>query len=166
MEQSKPKRTSKKRSAGHSPIPLGPGSTPSICGHSGCVGNCRVRYCGPTSHPRDHQIQMAAHGTKHIWAASIVAGLAVVLTGSIAYTAAQAESTPRVTSLQQAVTVLSGRLDTIERKLNQVLERLPEKAKTAPNKPAPKQDAACVAQCEQTAKTCRTEAGTDRKSVV
>ena len=156
MEQTKTKRSAKKRPAGHSPIPMGPGS---VCGHSACVGNCRVRYAGPTSHPRDHYIQMAAHGTKHIWMASIVAGLAAVLTGAIAYTAVQAESAPRVTTLQQAVSVLSGRLDRIERKLDQVLERLPEKAKTAPNKPAPKPDTACVAQCEQAAKTCRTEAG-------
>ncbi len=81
-----------------------------------------MRYAGPTSHPRDHHIQMAAHGTKHIWVASIVAGLAVVLTGSIAYTAAQAESAPRVTTLQQAVGVLSARLERIERKLDRVLE--------------------------------------------
>lgn len=172
MAQTKTKRSSRTRKAGHSPIPQGPGSSGAVCGHSGCGVNCRVRYCGPTSHPRDHHIQMAAHGTKHIWAASIVAGLAVVLTGSIAFSGAQAESATRVTTLQQAVSVLSGRLDAIDRKLNQILERLPERAPSddsavtpTPTRPQPTRELSCPATCEKTVLECRLKAANDRDSI-
>jgi hypothetical protein len=51
-----------------------------------------VRYVGPTSHLHDHHIIHAARGVAHVWTAAIVAGLAVVLTGAIAYTAVEAQS--------------------------------------------------------------------------
>jgi hypothetical protein len=79
-----------------------------------------VRYCGPTSHPRDHLIHQAAHGVQHIWAASIVAGLAVVLTGFMAYTGVQAESAPRVKNLNEAVAALWRKLDQVERMVKEM----------------------------------------------
>lgn len=91
-------------------MPHGP-----VCGHSGCGPSCNVRYAGPTSHPRDHHIRMAAHGVNHVWLAAIVAGFAVVLTGSIAYTAANAETAPRVKNLNEAVAAIYKKLDRIER---------------------------------------------------
>lgn len=51
-----------------------------------------VRYCGPTSHPSHHHASVVADGVKHIWAAPIITGLAIILTATIAYTAVQAES--------------------------------------------------------------------------
>ena len=75
----------------NSPVPSGMGG--SMCGHSACNTVCRVRYAGPTTHMRDHQIVHAARGVAHVWSAAIVAGLAVVLTGAIAYTAVDAAST-------------------------------------------------------------------------
>ena len=74
--------------AGNSPMP---GST---CGHSSCgPGGCKVRYCGPTTSIRDHHIMHAANGVTHVWAAAIVTGLAIVLTGAIAYSSVEASGT-------------------------------------------------------------------------
>jgi predicted PurR-regulated permease PerM len=96
-----------------------------VCGHSGCGTGCNVRYSGPTSHPRDHLIHQAAHGARHIWAAAIVAGLAVVLTGAIAVTAVQAETELRNwNSDREVLTTLSHRIDRLEQSLQAVNERL------------------------------------------
>lgn len=67
-------------------------NTASPCGHSYCSDQCRVRYIGPTTHIRDHHILHAARGISHVWPAVIIAGLAVVLTGTIAYHAANAQN--------------------------------------------------------------------------
>jgi len=93
MVEAKTKRTVRRvKKAAHSPIPTGPigGLGGSTCGHSGCDSACRVRYVGPVTNIRDHHIIHAARGVAHVWTAAIVAGLAVVLTGAIAYTAVQA----------------------------------------------------------------------------
>lgn len=87
----------------------------STCGHSGCGSACGVRYVGPTSHPRDHKIHLAAHGAGQVWTAAIVAGLAVVLTSSMAFAATQADTAPRVKTLSDAVLILSRKLDNIQR---------------------------------------------------
>ena len=96
-----------------------------ICGHSGCGVGCNVRYSGPTSHPRDHLIHQAARGARHIWAAAIVAGLDVVLTGAISYTAVQAETElHNWNSDREVVTQLSHRLDRLEQALQEINGRL------------------------------------------
>lgn len=41
---------------------------------------------------RDHHIAHVARGMSHIWASAIIAGLAVVLTGALAFSAAQAQT--------------------------------------------------------------------------
>lgn len=95
MEETKPKKTIRRvKKAANSPVPTGPMSDMggSVCGHSGCATSCQVRYVGPTTSVRDHHIMHAARGVTHVWTAAIVSGLAVVLTGAIAYTAVQAES--------------------------------------------------------------------------
>jgi len=51
-----------------------------------------VRYVGPVSHIRDHHSWHAARGASHIWTAAIVSGFAVVLTGVLAYSAAEAKT--------------------------------------------------------------------------
>lgn len=81
-----------------------------------------MRYCGPTSHPRDHLLHKAAHGASHVWMASVVAGLAIVITMSMAYAAAQAESAPRVDNLNDAVSALWRKMDNMERLLEQIAE--------------------------------------------
>lgn len=116
MADTKTKK-SVRRKAAHSPIPCGPGSS---CGHSGCEGACKVRYVGPTSHPRDHHAQEAAQGTRHVWTAAIVAGLAVVLTGTIAYSAVEAGTT---TSRTSDLTSIARRLDRIEAQLSSLGEQ-------------------------------------------
>lgn len=93
--------------AGNSPEPMGPigGSSAdeagSICGHGSCGQQCAVRYVGPTSSMRDHHALHAARGVTHIWSAAIITGFAIVLTGAIAFNAAQA-STERRTVVAQA----------------------------------------------------------------
>lgn len=91
------------------------------CGHSDCGRMCSVRYCGPTTQLRDHHIVHAARGASNVWTAAIVAGLAVVLTGAIAYSAVEAapvSSDPVLMQLQQmnsrldALTVTVKRLNT------------------------------------------------------
>lgn len=105
--------------AANSPIPGPRGST---CGHSNCKDACNVRYCGPTSHPRDHLLHKAAHGAGHVWMASVVAGLAVVVTMSIAYTAAQAKPAPGTDTTNQALSALWRKMDNMERLLKQIAE--------------------------------------------
>ena len=80
-------------SDGATPIPSGPGSSSgSTCGHSGCGADCRVRYVGQTSRITDHHMFHTARAVTNIWAAAIVVGLSVVLTGAIAFSAVQAKS--------------------------------------------------------------------------
>ena len=40
---------------------------------------------------RDHFVMHAARGVTHVWSAAVVTGLAVVLTGTVAFTAVQAK---------------------------------------------------------------------------
>lgn len=105
------------KGAGHSPIPKGPGSYP-VCGHSGCGAQCQVRYVGLTSHIRDHHALHAARGITHIWAAAIVTGLAVVLTGVVAYSSVSAKSSDRGAS-QADWARITARLQQIETSLQE-----------------------------------------------
>lgn len=127
MPTAKPKRksTTRKRtvalkSDASSPIPCGAGGT---CGHEGTCGpdGCHVRYVGPVSHLRDHHALHAARGSAHIWAAAVTTGLALVLTGAIAYTTVEAKQVQRDTAIvnhtasQQDVERIMQRLDKLER---------------------------------------------------
>lgn len=158
-----------------------PHSAAAICGHSGCGPSCNVRYSGPTSHPRDHLIHQAAHGARHVWMASVVAGLAVVLTGAMAYTAVQAESAPRVKNLNEAVSALWKKMDSIEKMVKQINERLPAKLNTgSPTSTQPTQNKdgqngttkpvlsdeakACITACQTTWKSCQTSAADDKSA--
>lgn len=124
MEATKAKRPVRRSTKSiSSPVPTGPvGGTVigggTTCGHSGCETACRVRYVGPVSSMRDHHIVHAARGVAHVWSAAIVAGLAVVLTGAIAYTAVQADTAASQASdratLQRQLSQMNSRLDRIE----------------------------------------------------
>jgi hypothetical protein len=115
MPEPKMKKATRARfkKAANSPEPTGPLST---CGHSGCVDKCNVSYHGPTTHVRDHQIHMAAAGVRHIWTASVVAGLAVVLTGTIAYSAVEAKARPTFSAgtKNDGTAMIMQRLDRLE----------------------------------------------------
>lgn len=83
-----------------SAAPGGMSSAGADCGHSGpgCAGGvCQVHYVGPTSQISDHHTLRAAHASSHIWAAAIVSGLAVVLTGVVAYSSVEASALPQDT---------------------------------------------------------------------
>ena len=88
----------------------------------------QLQYVGPTSNVNDHRVYHAAKGLANVWTAAIVAGLAVVMTGSVAYASAQA-STERTNeqnaqALQQQVLVLTQRLDDLEAKLDMLTVRM------------------------------------------
>ena len=85
-----------------SAAPGGVSSTGGDCGHSNCVGStCNVHYVGPTSPLSDHHIYHAARASSHIWAAAIISGLAVVLTGVVAYSSVQASDAQQEATLQR-----------------------------------------------------------------
>lgn len=82
---------------------------------------CKVRFVGPTSSMRDHHIMHAARGVTNVWTAAIVAGLAVVLTGAIAYTAVEARSTA---SNDASANSVMDKLTTIDQRLNNIEDLL------------------------------------------
>lgn len=95
------KRTIKaKMPAGNSPAPSMQAPT---CGHDGhCTANaCNVRYVGPTSQIADHHAMHFAQASTHIWSAAVVTGLALVVTGAIAYQSVKADSTKAAQVLQK-----------------------------------------------------------------
>lgn len=109
MAELKPKKSARRRvvKAANSPEPAGPvggsseGTPLPSCGHDGCSTRCVVRYVGPTTQVRDHHIVHAARGVTHIWSAAIITGLAIVLTGTIAFNSARAGMEEK-TELDQA----------------------------------------------------------------
>lgn len=121
MEQTKTKKAAPRKpraiKAANSPEPV---SSPAD------VSSRSVRYCGPTSHISHHHAAVAADGTKHIWAAPIIAGLAIILTATIAYSAVQAESsqlnTIKETELRgdyvKGIRDINQRLDQLEQTVN------------------------------------------------
>lgn len=110
------------RKAANTPVPeamsTGMSAMGSTCGHDGCSTACNVRYVGPTSHMRDHHIVHTARGVAQVWTAAIVAGLAVVLTGAIAWSTVDAQSKPASdtsnAAVRQGIEQLGKRLDRME----------------------------------------------------
>lgn len=95
------KRTIKaKMPAGNSPAPT---MQAPVCGHDGhCSTNaCAVRYVGPTSQLSDHYTNHLAKASVNIWSAAVVTGLALVVTGAIAYQSVSAASTKTAQQLQK-----------------------------------------------------------------
>jgi hypothetical protein len=143
MGELKPKKPVRRRvmKAANSPEPTGPvgGSMPdepmqptaSMCGHMSCSdGQCSVRYVGPTSHMRDHHIVHTARGITHIWSAAIITGLAIVLTGAIAFSSVQAATTTtKSVPGQSDVAALVKRLERIEKMLKDMSDRCVMQAK-------------------------------------
>lgn len=117
MSEPKMKRPVARKSAkaGNAPEPTGPMMN-SSCGHSSCGMTCKVRYVGNTSHMRDHFIMHAARGATHIWSASVVTGLAIVLTGTIAYSAVQAKD-GQVQAMARREAVTRGDLKAVNERL-------------------------------------------------
>ncbi len=117
------------RKAINSPEPEGPVGGMGMdedptCGHSSCGRSCGVRHVGPTSSIRDHHIAHIARGVSSVWTASIVAGLAVVLTGAIAYSAVQASPVQREAASGPSMTVGFNRLNDQFKALNKRLDDL------------------------------------------
>ncbi|MEK7473575.1 MAG: hypothetical protein AAB668_02520 [Patescibacteria group bacterium] len=125
---SKPKKTARRRKAASTPIPKGPGSSPT-CGHDGnCTPNaCRVTYAGPVSRMHDHHMISAARGTMHIWPAAIITSLALLVTGTVAFYSVDAAQDKRTAALQKQaanradIEKIMERLDKIERMTSDIL---------------------------------------------
>lgn len=124
MPELSSKKPVRRRKAASSPMPVGPTggmSKSPTCGHSGCTGaGCNVRYMGPTTHIRDHHVMDAARHASQVWTAAIVAGLAVVLTGTIAWQSVSAKTTAPALTTAQQLSQISARLMAVENKLNMV----------------------------------------------
>lgn len=124
-EQSKSSRASMRRrpkssaSAASSPAPSGHRSN-AACGHDGCGHTCSVRYVGPVSHLRDHHALHAARGVAHVWTAAIVSGLAVVLTGVLAYSAQAARDSSSRRGGSAELRAVMERLDRLETSIQEV----------------------------------------------
>lgn len=86
-----------------------------VCGHSLCGASCNVHYAGPTTSIAEHHTSHAARGVNHVWAAAIVSGLAVVLTGAVAYSSVEASS---ATSNVQGAIVVQSEVDRLVERLN------------------------------------------------
>ena len=99
------------------------------CGHSACGRMCNVRHVGPTSPIRDHHIAHIARGVSNVWTASIVAGLAVVLTGTIAYSAVQAAPVERASASQASTNAALAKLNSRFGELNTRLDNLETRLK-------------------------------------
>jgi len=109
-------------------------TTASLCGHSGCTdGSCGVRYVGPTSHMRDHHIVHAARGVTHVWSAAIITGLAIVLTGAIAWSSAQAGTADP--SADSDIRVLSKKIDRLEALIRSMNDKCQVQAKECAAEP-------------------------------
>jgi len=107
-------RVIRSKKAGNSPSP----STVGPCGHSHCAEVCRVRYIGPVTPIRDHHILHVARGVSHIWTAVIIAGLAVVLTGAVAFSSVNAANQRREDiRTTQSTNILLNKLQTLEDRL-------------------------------------------------
>lgn len=118
----------KKSVAASSPAPMDVGS---LCGHdgSGCgPDGCGVRYVGPTTHIRDHHAVHAARGVSHVWTAAIVSGLAIVLTGAVAWTAVDAQTqmqkreADRAMPRREDVAGVAARMDRLEQLMREMRE--------------------------------------------
>lgn len=115
--------STKLMAAASSPAPS-PMNAFNTCGHDGCnSGGCNVRYVGPVSHLRDHHALHAARGVAHVWTAAIVSGLAVVVTGVLAYNAAQAREMPAPRGPSVEMRAIMERLDRMEAMMKDVAER-------------------------------------------
>ena len=117
--------STKLMAAASSPTPDAMGAF-NACGHEGChEGGCKVRYVGPVSHLRDHHALHAARGVVHVWTAAIVSGLAVVITGFLAYGAVQARTVapPVVRGPSPEMLAITQRLDRMEEMMRTTIER-------------------------------------------
>lgn len=143
MGELKPKKPVRRRviKAANSPEPTGPvgGSMPDdptqssqpMCGHMDCSdGKCNVHFVGPTSHMRDHHIVHAARGVSHIWSAAIITGLAIVITGAIAFSSVQASTSTSDTVPSRAdIAAMAKRLERVEKMLKDMSDRCIAQAK-------------------------------------
>jgi len=108
-------RTRAKTANSPEPVQFNEPSISALCGHSHCQDRCRVRYIGPTSHIRDHHILHTARGVAHVWTAAIIAGLAIVITGAIAFSAVNAQNQNQdVQRTAKSTEQIIDKIDTLE----------------------------------------------------
>ena len=128
-----PRRRTRRVAEANSPMPEGVSMAASTCGHSDCGTACNVRYCGPTSHLRDHYAVHAARGAAHVWPAAIVSGLAVILTGTLAYSTMQPAhaSSDDLRATTTELHILQAKLDRMEVTIDEAQVAADQKANSA-----------------------------------
>ncbi len=128
---STPKKAVRRRKAGSTPIPTGPGNT-NTCGHDGkCTPNaCAVTYAGPVSRMHDHHMIVAARATSHIWPAAVITSLALLVTGTVAFSGVNAGVDSNTRALQKQAANRSD-IERIVQQLNRI-ERALADQNTAP----------------------------------
>lgn len=117
---------------------------------------------------RDHHIVHTARGISHVWTAAIVAGLAVVLTGAVAWTAVDAQqkttTDPGVVAVRESVDKLGKRMDRIEDLLKQLMSQCKASAATCSptdggsvptTNPTNTPSAQCLQACTDQAAACK-----------
>ena len=107
-------------------------------GGSACAPGCKcafsVRQVGATTHMYEQHLRHAAHGARHVWAAAIVAGLSLALTGAAAFHSAQATSGQRAVEVELvAEQELNQEIQLLKQELQKTLELLDQTSVSCEN---------------------------------
>ncbi|HVM91101.1 MAG TPA: hypothetical protein VMU11_04375 [Verrucomicrobiae bacterium] len=135
-----PKKSVRRRKASSTPIPTGPGSSGATCGHDGScsANNCQVTYAGPVSRMQDHHMVVAARNTSHIWPAAVITSLALLVTGSLAFSSVQAAQDAKTAALEKQAANRAD-IDRIVQQLNRIEAIVTETRDAVKTQPTPRQ---------------------------
>lgn len=114
-----PKKTVRRKKAANSPMPEPAGGP--TCGHDGSctANNCNVTYAGPVSRMHDHHMVVAARNSSHIWPAAVITSLALLVTGSLAFSSVQAAQDAKTAALEKQAANRAD-IDRIVQQLNRI----------------------------------------------
>jgi hypothetical protein len=134
------KKTVRRKKAANTPIPSGPGSKGPTCGHDGncSADNCMVTYAGPVSRMHDHHMVVAARNTSHIWPAAVITSLALLVTGSLAFSSVQAAQDARTAALEKQAANRAD-IDRIVQQLNRIEAIVTETRDAVKGQPTPRE---------------------------
>jgi len=134
-----PKKSVRRKKAANAPMPSGPGNDPT-CGHDGSctAAACNVTYAGPVSRMHDHHMVVAARNTSHIWPAAVITSLALLVTGSLAFSSVQASQDAKTAALEKQ-TANRADVDRIVQQLNRIEAIVAETRDAVKGQPTPRQ---------------------------
>jgi hypothetical protein len=133
-----PKKTIRRKKAANSPAPVPTGGA--TCGHDGsCTSmGCNVTYAGPVSRINDHHMLVAARNTSHIWPAAVITSLALLITGSLAFSSVQASQDAKTAALTKQAANRAD-IDRIVQQLNRIEAIVTETRDAVKGQPTPRQ---------------------------